>query len=194
MDIDIDFYNRDTALAHLEHRLASRTNNDTLVKHNTGIYFQDIPYNPFNNLSTIDYKEAEERGYFKIDFLNVHVYEHVRDETHLVNLTLQQPNWERFNNDQSFFEQLVHVHDHWYSLKRMPEKVDSVEKLAMFLAILRPGKKHLISNPWTEVEKTIWIPDETQYFFKKSHSVAYAHLVVIHMNILEEIELLIDRD
>lgn len=185
MDIDIDFFDRNRALNILKHRVASRLQNNKLVKHNTGIYFQEIPYNPFTNLSNIEYKEAEERGYFKIDLLNVSVYEDVKDEEHLVSLMLSPPNWERFNNDQVFFEQLIHVRDHWYTLKQMAEPVDTIEKLAMFLAVIRPGKKHLIGKQWTEVEKTIWIPEEEQYFFKKSHSIAYAHLVVIHMNILD---------
>jgi DNA polymerase III alpha subunit len=32
----------------------------------------------------------------------------------------------------------------------------------------------------------VWDKDHTGYSFKKSHAVAYAHLVVVHMNLLEE--------
>ena len=38
-------------------------------KHNTGVYFQPIPSFPIEGYSTIDHKEAEEMGYFKVDFL-----------------------------------------------------------------------------------------------------------------------------
>ena len=68
----------------------------------------------------------------------------------------------------------------------MPESVNSIPRLAMFLAIIRPGKKHLISKTWKEVAKTVWDKDHTGYTFKKSHAIAYSHLVVVHMNLLEE--------
>ena len=69
----------------------------------------------------------------------------------------------------------------------MPEPIDSIPRLAMFLSVIRPGKRHLIGKPWAEVAKTIWEPQQDgSYTFKKSHSLAYAHLVVVHMNLLEE--------
>ena len=79
-DIDIDFGNRDIILSQLKHRVAKLP---TGKKHNTGIYATEIPHNPIDNLATVDYKTAEERGYFKLDFLNVSIYKDVRDEAHL---------------------------------------------------------------------------------------------------------------
>jgi hypothetical protein len=67
----------------------------------------------------------------------------------------------------------------------MPEPVNSIPRLAMFLAVIRPGKKHLIGRPWNEVSKTIWNKEEGVYSFKKSHAVAYAHLVVVNMNLIK---------
>ena len=61
-DIDIDFADRDVILEKLNHRVAKL---DTGKKHNTGVYFTEIPHNPVDNLATIDYDEAEERKYFK---------------------------------------------------------------------------------------------------------------------------------
>jgi hypothetical protein len=37
------------------------------------------------------------------------------------------------------------------------------------------------------VSTTIWDKDTTGYTFKKSHAIAYAQLVVVHMNLLEEL-------
>jgi hypothetical protein len=68
----------------------------------------------------------------------------------------------------------------------MPESLDSIPRLAMFLAVIRPAKRHLIGKIWKEVNDTVWDKDHTGYSFKKSHAVAYAHLVVVHMNLLEE--------
>ena len=55
------------------------------IKHNTGVYFTDIQL-CFTNTANIDYKQAEDRGYFKLDILNVGVYENVKDEKHLQQL------------------------------------------------------------------------------------------------------------
>jgi DNA polymerase III alpha subunit len=58
----------------------------------------------------------------------------------------------------------------------------------MFLAIIRPAKRHLIGKTWKEVSETIWDkPDDDSYYFKKSHAIAYANLVVINMNLLTQV-------
>ena len=79
-DIDIDFADRNIILEKLKHRVAKL---DTEKKHNTGVYFTEVPCNPVNNVSTIDYKTADKRGYFKLDFLNVSLYKDIKDEDHL---------------------------------------------------------------------------------------------------------------
>ena len=136
------------------------------------------------NFKIVDYAEAEKRGYFKLDLLNVHIYSHVKDEQHLTEL-MQEPDWSMLK-DKKTVEQLIHLSNHYYSLQRMPEPVDTIPRLAMFLAIIRPAKKHLIGLPWGEVAKTVWEKESDGYHFKKSHSVAYANLVVVHMNLLSE--------
>ena len=61
-DIDIDFADRDHALKFIKHIPAAiKDTNGIFKKHNTGVYCTPIPYNPVNNLSNVDYKEAEER-------------------------------------------------------------------------------------------------------------------------------------
>ena len=54
----------------------------------------------------------------------------------------------------------------------MPEPINTIPRLAMFLAIIRPGKKHLIGLPWAEVAKTVWDKGTDGYTFKKSHFFA----------------------
>ena len=122
---------------------------------------------------------------FKLDLLNVHVYAQVKNEEHLVRL-MKEPNWNRLN-DADFVSKVIHIGNHYHSIKRMPEPIDSIPRLAMFLAIIRPAKKHLQGLSWSEIAKTVWEQDENGYVFKKSHSVAYANLVVVHMNLLEEL-------
>lgn len=182
-DIDIDFGNRDKILEHIKHIPAAMRKVNPIRKHATGIYVTDIPYDAINDIANLDYSEAETRGYIKLDFLNVHVYDKVTDENHLIEL-MGDPNWDKLK-DKEFVEKLIHLSNHYNSMQRMPEPIDSITRLAMFLAIIRPAKKHLIGLPWVEVNKTVWDKNDDGYSFKKSHAIAYAHLVVVHMNLLE---------
>ena len=183
-DIDIDFGDRDKLLKLIHHTSAAMRNVKPMRKHNTGVYVTDIPYDPVNDMASIDYTEADKRGYFKLDLLNVHVYEKVRNEEHLIEL-MREPDWSKLN-DKEFVEKLIHLANHYNSIQKMPEPINSIPRLAMFLALIRPAKKHLIGKPWRDVAKTIWDRDNDGYSFKKSHAIAYAQLVVVHMNLLTD--------
>ena len=179
-DVDIDFSDRTQLLKHVQ-GVSARLENGN--KHNTGVYFNNIPQ-AHDGLATLDHKRAEELGYFKLDLLNVGVYTQVRNELHLVEL-MREPNWSKLH-DRAFFEQLIHVGKHYETMAGMPEDITSIQRMAMFLAVIRPAKRHLIGETWGEVAKTIWDKaGQDSYSFKKSHSVAYAQLVTVHMNLLE---------
>ena len=180
-DVDIDFADRTQLLNYVEGTSARLANGN---KHNTGVYFTDIPQ-AHDGLATLDHKTAAQLGYFKLDLLNVGVYEHVQNELHLVEL-MREPDWTLLQ-DAAFFEQLIHVGKHYDTMLKMPEPITSIPRMAMFLAVIRPAKRHLIGQTWAEVAKTIWLKAGLDsYSFKKSHSVAYAQLVAVHMNILAE--------
>jgi hypothetical protein len=182
-DIDIDFGNRDSILEHIQHIPASMRNVSPIRKHATGVYVTDIPYDSMNDMANIDYTVAEERGYIKLDLLNVFVYSAIKDEQHLIEM-MREPNWVKLY-DKSFVEKLIHLSNHYSSIQKMPEPINSIPRLAMFLALLRPGKKHLIGETWRDVSNTVWDKGSDGYSFKKSHAIAYAQLVVVHMNLLE---------
>jgi DNA polymerase III alpha subunit len=180
-DIDIDFADRTQALSVIKHIDAQL---DTFKKHNTGIYCTSIPYNPITGMSTIDYKTAEDRGYFKIDFLNVSVYEGVKNKEHLTNLLEAEPLWDLLLEDD-FVNNLFHVNGHGSILRQM--KPASIEQLAAVLAMIRPAKRYLIGKEWTTVMTEVWTkPENDDYYFKKAHAVAYAHVVVVQMNLICE--------
>jgi hypothetical protein len=182
-DIDIDIGNRDRLLSIIDHTSASIIHKRDHRKHATGVYVTDIPYDAGKNSASIDYQAAEDRGYVKLDMLNVNMYNDVRDEEHLVTL-MAEPNWSLLN-DRKFFEQIIHINKHYSTMKKMPEPIDSIPRMAMFLAVIRPGKRHLVGKTWREVAESIWDKSDDGYVFKKSHSLAYSHLVVINMNLLE---------
>ena len=182
-DIDIDFANRDQILSLLNHTSASIIKDNKLSKHNTGVYFTDIPVDPFSGSASLDYQVAEDRGYLKLDFLNVNLYSRVKDEAHLLELMNTEPAWDKLY-DREFCEQLIHIGNHYDTLIKMPEVVNSIPRMAMFLSVIRPAKRHLIGQKWADVAKTVWDkPADDSYYFKKSHAVAYATLVVVNMNL-----------
>jgi DNA polymerase III alpha subunit len=186
-DIDIDFADRTKVLDIIKHVPAAIETNGTFKKHNTGVYCTPIPYNPITGLSNIDYKEAEERGYFKIDFLNVNIYEKVKSEEHLIQLMNAEPLWDLLEQKE-FCDLIFHVNGYHNLIAQL--KPGNIEELAMFLALLRPGKKHLIpvvgEKGFQAIQDEIWVKTEDAYYFKKSHAVAYAHAIVVQMNLVCE--------
>lgn len=184
-DIDIDFGDRSQALKLLKHTPASIMRDGQLVPHNTGVYVTDIPQDPFTGRASIDYESAEARGYTKLDFLNVSLYTQIKSEQHLQDLIAQEPAWDLLYEPE-FCAQLIHIGNHYRTLIQMPEAVNSIARMAMFLSVIRPAKRHLIGQSWADVARTVWEREDDGYQFKKSHAVAYAHLVVVNMNLLSE--------
>ena len=183
-DVDIDMADRTRFLELVNHTAASIEKDGEYTKHNTGVYFQNIPRFPLEGYSAIDYKSAEEEGWFKVDFLNNTIYQHVRDEVHLNQLLETAPLWELLQHKE-VVEQLYHINNYANVLKEY--KPESVEQLAMILAIIRPGKKHLMGKPFSEIEKTVWEkPENGEYYFKKAHAIAFATAIVVQLNLLCE--------
>lgn len=179
-DIDIDLKNREEILSALKHIPASI---DGKKKHNTGVYFNDIPINPFTNVSSINYKDAELRNYFKLDLLNVSVYEKVNSNEHLEKLVQQEPVWELLEYKE-IVEKLFHIHNHYDIVNQLKPK--SIEQLAAVLAVIRPAKRHLLNKDWNIINKEVWRKVDDGYSFKKSHAIAYAIAIVVQLNSIVE--------
>jgi hypothetical protein len=180
-DVDIDLADRTQALNVLPHVVASI---DGTKKHNTGVYFQKAPLNPLAGVCALDYKSAADAGYFKVDFLNNHVYADVRDEAHLDQLLQAEPMWELLTYPE-VVENLFHVSNYGDLLRQ--HQPQSVEQLAMFLAMIRPAKKHLLGKTWDEIREDVWTPPQDgSYYFKHSHAISYAMVIVVQLNLLAE--------
>ena len=184
-DIDLDFADRTQILNLIKHTPARQLQDGQVRRHNSGVYVTDIPYDPVNQCAAIDYATAESRGYFKIDFLNMSVYQHIRDQEHYAQLLDIEPTWSRLWTDTAWASQLVHVGNYTDLLKKM--QPDSITRMAAFIAVIRPGKAHLQGQPWDRVFESVWDGDDSRgYTFKRSHSISYAALVALHMNIISQ--------
>lgn len=186
-DIDIDVINRDDILTFVNHIPATIFKDGVSKKHSSGVYLHSIPTDPITGCASIDYKEAEDRGYFKVDFLNNSLYSGIRSEDHLDTLAKQEPIWALLEH-REVVEKLVHLHNHHQVVKTM--KPTTIEQLAAVLAIIRPAKRHLLGQDWTTIMNEVWVkPDNDQYYFKKAHAVAYAISIVVQLNLFcEQVE------
>lgn len=184
-DVDIDVFNREKILSGLEcvYGRIDRAD-DKFEKHPTGVYFQNIPRDPTTNISTIDHRIANDYGYFKIDFLNVNMYEGIKSEQHLLDLLHKEPPWDFFQYTE-ITDQLFHLKGHGNLLQRF--KPQSVEDLAIILALIRPSKAYLQREDWAKIKDEVWVKKaDDEYFFKRCHSISYALAIVVNLNLLIE--------
>ena len=184
-DIDIDLADRDQLLKLITAIPARQMHQGQVQRHNSGVYVTDIPYDPVNECASIDYELAEERGYFKIDLLNMSVYQLIKSPEHYKQILNQEPNWSQLWTDTEWAKQLLHIGNYTALLQSM--KPDSIPRMAAFISVIRPGKAHLQNKPWAEVFESVWDGDDSKGFvFKHAHAVGYAALVALHMNLLDE--------
>jgi hypothetical protein len=182
-DIDIDLADRDQLLKLINAVPARQLHQGQVRRHNSGVYVTDIPYDPVNECAAIDYETAEQLGYFKIDLLNMSVYQLIKTPEHYQATLAATPLWSQLWTDTEWAKQLVHVGNYTELLKTM--KPDSIPRMAAFISIIRPGKAHLQNRPWAEVFASVWDGNDSRGFvFKQSHAVSYAALVALHMNLL----------
>ena len=185
-DVDVDVFGRDKILEGLECIFGRIDRPDGRVeKHNTGVFFQNIPRDPTTNISTLDHRIAKDYGYFKIDFLNVNMYEGIRSEEHLLSLMNREPPWDFFLYEE-ITDQLFHLKGHSNLLVRY--KPRAVEDLAMILAIMRPAKAYLQQYDWSRITKEVWlkVEGEESYQFKRCHAISYALAIIVNLNLLIE--------
>jgi len=188
MDIDIDFKPDFDPLEHFPTATrASMVKDGELKKHPAGAYLQNIPKDKISGLAAIPYEQAEELGYFKIDFLHLFLLEPFESKKEIRELLKIEPDWSLLE-DQETVEKLFQVSRHYDIM--MMVKPKSIEELADCLALIRPGKKHLL-NPYVSDRETIRKelykkPEDTgKYYFKRSHAIAYATSIVLQMHYIK---------
>jgi hypothetical protein len=177
-DVDIDVYDRTKVLLELKHIPATRFENKKKLKHNTGIYVQDVPIDYETGNASFDHKSNVNAT--KIDIINFSALGSFVSNDQITKLINIEPDWNLLKNKE-FVESTTHIHK-WYDLIKR-KNVNSVNKLAMFLGIIRPGKEKLRNMSWEQIEKDVWKNHGDGYIFKKSHAYGYALTIVAIMNI-----------
>lgn len=156
----------------------------TLKPHPCGYYPQAIATDPLSGLAAIPYDHAEELGYLKLDFLHLNIYSKFESREEIEALVELEPNWD-----------LLLVPSTWPKLFQLSRHNDlllqlkprSIEDLADVMALIRPGKRelaplYLVNKAGTRASL---YRKGNGYAFKKSHSVAYALVVVLQLHLIE---------
>jgi len=187
MDIDIDFQTKFDPTKVFDNCVpASMVKNGELVKHPCGQYFQAIPIDPHTDLAAIPYEAAEELGYFKMDFLHLSVLDHFANKQEIRMLLKLEPNWELLLDEQHV-QKLFQIHRHARLLTRVRPR--SIQELADCIALIRPGKRHLIDEYLNDRdavrEKSLYAKDDEGYTFKRSHAIAYAMTIVLQLHLID---------
>lgn len=186
MDIDIDFKTSFDPTDIFDQAIpASMIKGQDLVKHPCGHYFQQIPVDPVTKLAAIPYEEAEVIGYFKIDFLHLSVLDKFSNKNQIRELIKHDPDWSLLL-DPIQVEKLFQISKHHELLSIVQPK--TVQELADCIALIRPGKKHLLRQYLQNKAKTrseLYMRSENGYYFKRSHAISYALTIVLQLHLIE---------
>lgn len=192
MDIDLDLKTDFDPLEIFPEAVrASRVEKEQLVKHNVGVFFQDIPVDRMTGLAAIPYKQAEEVGYFKIDFLHLSVLDDFGSKEEIRELLKHDPDWSLLMRPD-VVGKLFQIHRQYDLVSKLAPK--SIVELADCLALMRPSKVHLI-NKYVETKNTpdhdlirkelFTKPTDGKAWFKKPHAVAYAMNIVLQLHLVK---------
>lgn len=181
-DVDIDTKS-DFDLGVFDCVQASRIHNRKLLVHPSGCYFDNIPADEVTGLAAIPFREANELGYFKVDFLHNTIYDAFESRDEVKALMNIEPDWSMLEKP-TMIRQLTQIH----SQERVVMAVQptSINDLADVLALIRPAKRALL-QPYIRNQISrdeLYTTSDTGYQFRKSHSVAYACVVALHMHVI----------
>lgn len=152
--------------------------------HPSGIYLEEnMPYDRmFPNFASMDYKSAEEAGFNKVDILTNSSYDLFKSKDEVLQYRDMEVPWNKFL-DQEFVSKLPHISNHFELVAKVQPQ--SIHDLADALALIRPGKQHLIESYIKNKERTrrnLYVRPKNGMYFKKSHSYSYAMMIVTIAN------------
>lgn len=188
MDVDIDFPTEFDPLEYFKTAIrASRVYNGNLTKHNVGVYFQEIPQDGMTGFAAIPYKQAQELGYFKIDFLHLSILDNFKTKQEIRDLLKQDPDWSLLMS-ADVVSKLFQIHRHYDLIRELQPK--SVIELADCIALIRPAKRSLIQSYMRNkdlIRPQLYLkPDNDLPYYKKPHAVAYALTIVLQLHLIKQ--------
>lgn len=157
--------------------------NKTYRPHPSGVYRTNVPYDPVSGLCAIPYDLAYKHGFNKIDLLTNTAYDSVKDYDTLHDAINNEPDWSLLEQE-SVVKQMPQIAKHFELVNKIKPK--SLDDLADTLALIRPGKKHMIDEYLINKEgvrrRLYQEPSDGSYYYKKSHAYATALQIVVILN------------
>lgn len=184
MDIDVDVPSSFKGLEVFPEWIpASVITNGELRVHPCGLYPQTIEKDPITQLAAAPYKLAESLGYMKIDFLHNSIYDYFDSKEEIDTLLKIEPEWNLLLIP-SVQQKLFHLSRHGDIIDIIRPK--NIEELADILALIRPGKRQILDVYQEDRLKArrMLYSKSSKYYFKRSHAIGYAMVVVIQLHLI----------
>ena len=187
MDIDIDFKTSFDPLDIFPTAVrASRIQDGEIKKHPAGIYLQHMPKDKITNLAAIPFNQADDEGFFKIDFLHLSLLDFFESKEEIRHLSQMEPDWFLLRSPD-VVSKLFQIHNHFNVVDQI--KPMSVQDLADCIAIIRPAKRYLLPayvKDKVATRKELYVkPDDGRPYFKKAHSIAYSLTIVLQLHLIK---------
>lgn len=155
--------------------------------HPSGHYVEcGMPKDVFTGQATIDYETAEAWGFNKVDLLINSSYGMFTSKDEVRKLVAKEPDWTLLELDE-YLECMPQIYNARTIIRDIKPK--SIEDLADVLALMRPGKIELLETYKKDkaFAREMLYTKTTKVYFKRSHAIAYASMLVCFLNKLEEI-------
>lgn len=156
---------------------------EKILPHPSGVYLEPVPVDELTGLCAFDHKYGDDQGYLKVDILTNTTYGKFQTKSELLQAADKEPDWSLLLNERVVAD-LPHLPNHMDVLRRL--RPQSVEDLADVLAIIRPGKIHLLdayeANKESVRRELYRRSSNGKPYFKKSHAISYAVMIVAALN------------
>jgi DNA polymerase III alpha subunit len=187
MDIDIDLQTTFDPLNVFKQAVAASIIKDgKITRHPCGAYLQTMPKDPVTGLSAIPYKQAEQYGFTKIDFLHLNVLDYFDNKKQIRVLINTPPKWGLLLR-ADVVGKLFQLNNNVELVRKIQPR--SIIEIADCISLIRPGKLHLMDKYLQDKDATrllIYRNDEKdKYSYKKGHAISYAMIVVLQLHLID---------
>lgn len=188
MDIDIDTPSSfDPKEVFTDVVYASVINNGRFRKHPAGVYFQQVPTEPTQDVCCLPYDLAPHFDLFKVDFLHLSLLDVFDSKDQIRELMKKPPKWEMLE-DEDVVAELFQLKNHFDVLQLIQPR--SIQELADCVALIRPGRRYLLdqykSDPVQSRAELYKLP-LPKGCFKKAHAIAYAFNISLQLHMFDKI-------
>lgn len=154
-----------------------------ILPHGAAVYLEPVPVDPHTNLCAFDYEYGNDKGFLKVDLLTNKTYDSFRSKADLLRAVEAEPDWSLLE-DEEIIIKMPQLSKHTNLVKDLKPK--SIDDLADILALIRPGKTHLLESYKKNKKSTRFNlyrkPLTGEAYFKKSHAYSYAVMIVALLN------------